>query len=200
MTSTSDSAALDPRHLVDLTGTIATLGDSQRSITCSQTVAKESYPTFARVGARTFEEAASMVKDGHVELFLVPGAYPDIAKFLMDEDLVLEKAFKTKIPALVFGNVANKATAPLDIIYHHPAVGSLLPKVPGYNAKIRFVASRSNEAAYESMMDCGERAGCVSNQIVFDYFNRPSLCTLRTERDMSWHVFARRRVENVDDA
>jgi len=192
MNSTIEYIALDKAD------SIATLGDSQRSITCSQHVAKENYPSFSRVGARTFEEAATMVKDGRAKLFLVPGAYPAIANFLMDEDLVLVKAFKKKIPALVFGNTLNNIMAPLETIYHHPAVTCLLPKVPGYNSGTRFVDSSSNEAAFEAMMKHGERAGCISNRIVFDYYDRPTLLTLRTERDMSWNVFERRNLSKKD--
>lgn len=177
----------------DLQGPIATLGDTQTSITCSQHVAKEKYPSQSRLGASTFEEGADMVKDGRAMLLLVPGAYPAIGNFLMDEDLVLIRAFKKKIPALVFGNTLNDIVAPLETIYHHAAVTSLLPKVPGYSSGTRFVASKSNEEAYEAMVKHGERAGCVSNKIVFDYYGRPTLITLRTERAMSWNVFAARR-------
>ncbi len=180
----------------DLQGPIATLGDTQTSITCSQHVAKVKYPSQSRMGASTFEEAAAMVKDGLAKLLLVPGAYPAIGNFLMDEELVLVKAFKKKIPALAFGNTLNDIMAPLETIYHHAAVTSLLPNVPGYNSGTRFIASKSNEEAYEAMLKHGERAGCVSNKIVFEYYDRPTLLTLRTERDMSWNVFAARRSIN----
>lgn len=176
----------------DLQGPIATLGDAQTSITCSHVVAKTKYPTQSRMGARTFEEAAAMVKDGRAKLLLVPGAYPAIGKFLMDEELLVADTFMMKIPELAFGNTVNDVMAPLETIYHHAAVTSLLPKVPGYNAGTRFVASDSNEEAYEAMVKHGERAGCVSNKAVFDYYGRPTLLTLRTEREMTWAVFVAR--------
>lgn len=172
---------------------IATLGDAATGITCSHYVAKAKYPSKTRASARSFEEAATMVKDGHAQLLLVPGAYPSIGKFLMDEEMVLVKAFKMKIPELVFGNTVNDLTAPLETIYHHEAVKSLLPKVPGYGSGTHFEPSDSNEEAYASMRRHGERAGCVSNKVVFDHYGRPTLLTLRTKRDMSWNVFAAKR-------
>ena len=144
------------------------------------------------MGARTFEEAADMVKDGRAKRLLVPGAYPAIGKFLMDEELLVADTFMMKIPELAFGNTVNDVMAPLETIYHHAAVTSLLPKVPGYNAGTRFVASDSNEEAYEAMVKHGERAGCVSNKVVFDYYGRPILMTLRSEREMTWAVFVAR--------
>lgn len=180
----------------DRADTIATLGDTSTSITCSQHVAKISYPENGRIGADTFEEAADMVKDGRAKLLLVPGAYPDIGQFLMDEDLRLLKAFEKPIPALVYGNTVNDPAAAVETIYHHAAVKSLLTKLP-VQAGTNFIAVKSNEVAYEAMVRHGERAGCVSNKIVFEYYDRPSLMTLRTEREMSWNVFALRSARRV---
>ncbi len=108
----------------------------------------------------------------------------------MDEGLGLVDVFQMPIPELVFGNTLNDVIAPLETVYHHAAVTSLLPHVPGFGTGTRFVPSDSNEVAYEAMVRHGERAGCVSNQTVFEFHNRPSLITLRTAREMSWHVFA----------
>lgn len=107
----------------------------------------------------------------------------------MDEELRLLKAFEKPIPALVYGNIVNDITAAVETIYHHAAVTSLLEQIPTLMGT-RFIPVSSNEVAYDAMVRHGERAGCVSNKIVFDYHNRPSLITLRTEREMSWHVFA----------
>ena len=168
---------------------IATLGDADTGITCSQLVAREKFPNRTRVGASTFEEAACMVKSGTAKFLLVPGAYPEIRKFLMDEGLALLKVFRKPIPELVYGNVVNDVSAPMEVVYHHAAVNSLLPDVPGHGTGTRFVAARSNEEAYSAMLRHGERAGCVSNKAVFEHYGRPALITLRTQRDMSWHVF-----------
>lgn len=171
---------------------LATLGDAATSITCSQFVAKAQFPNVTRIGTDSFEEAAKLLKDGAVSLMLVPGAYPKVAALLMDEDLMLYDVFKTAIPALVYGNTVNDVLAPVETIYHHAAVTSLLSKTPGFNTGALFVPVSSNEVAYEAMITHGERAGCVSNQLVFDHFKRPSLITLRTARDMGWFVFVAR--------
>jgi hypothetical protein len=171
---------------------LATLGDAKTSITCSQFVAKEQFPNAMRIGTDSFEEAAQLLKDGAVSLMLVPGAYPSVAALLMDEDLMLYHVFKTAIPALTYGNLVNDILAPVETVYHHAAVTSLLPNVPGFSCGVKFVPVSSNEVAYEAMVRHGERAGCVSNQLVFDHFKRPSLLTLRTARDMAWLVFVAR--------
>lgn len=172
--------------------TIATLGDVATSITCSQVIAKEAFPNALRIGTDSFESAAQMVKDGKVHLLLVPGAYPKVGPLLMDEDLMLERVFKAKIPELVYGNVLNDIMAPVETVYHHAAVTSLLPKVPCYGCGTQFIPVSSNEVAYQAMTTHGERAGCVTNKVVLDHFRRPSLMTLRTARDMAWLVFVAR--------
>lgn len=169
---------------------IATLGASDPGITCSQITARHKFPNRPRFGTASFEDAVELVKNGTAKFCLIPGAYPEIGKFLMDETLALRKVFKTKIPALVYGNVVNDLTASIETIFYHPAVTSLLHTIPNYDCGVRFVAASSNETAYESMMNYGERAGCVSNAAVFHHFGRPILLTLRIERDMSWHVFS----------
>ncbi len=176
----------------DEVASIATLGDVATSITCSQVIAKEAFPEALRVGTDSFEAAAQMVKDGMARLLLVPGAYPKVGPLLMDEDLMLERVFKAKIPELVYGNVLNDVLAPVEAVYHHAAVTSLLPKVPGYGCGTQFIPVSSNEVAYQAMMTHGERAGCVTNKVVLDYFRKPSLMTLRTARDMAWLVFVAR--------
>ena len=186
---------MDPSYYTENTeevSTIATLGDVATSITCSQVIAKEAFPNALRIGTDSFESAAQMVKDGVVRFVLVPGAYPKVGPLLMDEDLMLERVFKAKIPELAFGNVLNDITAPLEAVYHHAAVTSLLPKVPGYSCGTLFIPVSSNEVAYQAMVTHGERAGCVSNKVVFDHFKRPSLLTLRTARDMAWLMFVAR--------
>lgn len=177
---------------------VATLGDVKTSITCSQLIAKEAFPEAVRFGADSFEAAAQMVKSGRARFLLVPGAYPKVAALLMDEDLALVKTFPAKIPELVFGNVVNDITAPLEAVYHHAAVTSLLSNVPGFSCGTTFVPVSSNEVAYEAMMTHGERSGCVSNKVVFDYFKRPSLLTLRSARNMAWMVFEARSGNTKD--
>ena len=192
---TPRSSLMEPYYYTEIaeeTPSIATLGDTKTSITCSQHVAKARYPNSVRFGSDSFEDAANLIKQGEAMYLLVPGAYPHISRFLMDDDLLLHDTFKMKIPELVYGNVVNDALVALETIYHHAAVTSLLPKVPGYNCGAQFVPVSSNEKAYEAMICHGERAGCVSNQLVFDHYGRPSLITLRTARDMAWLVFSAR--------
>lgn len=168
---------------------VATLGNPRTSVTCSTFVARNFFPGSRIVGAASFEDAATRMRDGEADALLVPAAYPMLRAFLMDDTLELACAVIHPIPALVATAVDN-GTGRYRRLYYHPATESLIGKIACFTYD-EAVPVSSNEVAVEEMLkDVGAYAA-LTNELVTAYHSLPVLQVMRARRGMAWVLFIR---------
>ena len=183
------SPANDNVNAVDVQDmSIATLGANSSSPTCSMAVARTVYSKAKLHGSASFEDAAAQVLSKDADCVLVPGAYPDIRKFFMHEDLIVIDVFHSDIPALVLVKQPEQSTE-VGPLFYHPATLSLLP-----NIQISFrnsIPCSSNEVTVERLRASVEPAAAVTNQLAADAAGLPVCQVLRVAKPMTWTLFAR---------
>lgn len=167
---------------------IATLGKDGLFTTCSADVGRRMFPHCELVLKASFEEAAKAMMAGYAEKLLIPGAYPQIAKFFMSDELVLETTFQMTIPPLGLVTPADLGER-IDLLYYHPATTSLLPKIEYEVVETETVSS--NEVAVERMKEAGGSAAAVTNGLVAAVHQMKFTQILRPAKPMSWSVFRR---------
>ena len=89
--------------------TIGTLGKDTNDVTCSILAAKSLGSTFKLFAFNEFELAAQSLIENNIDAMIIPGAYPNISKFIMDDHFIVMDVFTYIIPSLVFAS--NKSFA-----------------------------------------------------------------------------------------
>lgn len=166
---------------------LGTLGDDPIGLTCSMDVARRWGGAQTIEPFSSFEKASHAVKQGHVDAFLVPGAYPRLNAFIMDSALTASETFVMEIPSLVLCVAANAVVKDVQCIFHHPATTALLPEVEILWKEAVHVSS--NVEACRSLLDIPENSACVTNFLCANHFNLKVIQTLRQSISMPWICF-----------
>lgn len=116
-----------------MNGMIGTLGKDSNDVTCSVLATKSLAGEFTIAGFSEFELAAEALMTDSIDAMIVPGAYPHISKFIMNEQFSVLDVFTYIIPPLVFASRYPIIKREYDIIYNHPATNPLLNDIS--NAK-----------------------------------------------------------------
>lgn len=109
-----------------MNGIIGTLGKDSNDVTCSVLATKSLDGKFAIAGYNEFELAAEALATNKIDAMIVPGAYPRISKFIMNEQFAVMDVFTYVIPPLVFASKYSMTRDEYDILYNHPATNPLL--------------------------------------------------------------------------
>lgn len=112
-------------------GTVGTLGKNSNDVTCSVLATKSLDGDFTISGFDEFELAAEALVAGNIEAMVVPGAYPHISKFIMNEQLAVLDVFTYIIPPLVFASKYLDIKNKYNILYNHPATNPLINNING---------------------------------------------------------------------
>lgn len=169
---------------------LGTLGDQDRAVTCSLDAATRWARSRIIVPYPSFESAAQDVKQGRLSAVLVPAAYPNLHRFIMDANLEADEVFLSRISSLLL--VGREASKPknIEIIFHHPATESLLGEV-----EIPFVTSQhaaSNSQACVDLLAEPAPAAAITNQLCCDAFQLFAYKVLRPGILMPFISFVRR--------
>lgn len=166
---------------------LATLGDDLIGLTCSMDAARRWGVAEKIEPFTSFESASQAVKDGRVDAFLVPRAYPRVNSFIMDAELSATNAFLMEIPPLVVGVAPDICLDNAECIYHHPATTALLSdlKMPWTEA----VHASSNVEACRKLLEDSESSACVTNALCARYFGLEIVQVLREGISMPWICF-----------
>jgi len=111
---------------------VGTLGNDVSDPTCSILAVKSLNEPFTIVPFEEFELIVDPLLAEDVDAMVVPGAYPHIAKFIMNDLLVVSNVFTFVIPSLVFGSKEPAAKMEYETLYNHPATNALTNEI---NAK-----------------------------------------------------------------
>lgn len=173
---------------------IGTLGNKDGFLTCSMDVARKWRRYKSIKPYPEFEEAISDLKQGVISYVLVPGAYPKISNFIMDESIEVSETFTQKIPDLVLVSLTsnNNAASRKDInnLYFHPATTHLTEKVEECFAVHKKVNVSSNiESCLSLMNDSSENNCAITNSICANHYGLYVFSTLREGLEMPWVVF-----------
>lgn len=172
---------------------LGTLGDDAIGLTCSMDVARRWGGAQTIEPFSSFEKASHAVKQGHVDAFLVPGAYPRLNAFIMDSALTTSDTFVMEIPSLVLCIAANAVAKDVQYIFHHPATTALLPEVDILWKEA--VHASSNVEACRCLLDSPENSACVTNSLCANHFNLKIIQTLRQGIFMPWICFKKLSAE-----
>lgn len=166
---------------------LGTLGDDPIGLTCSMDVARRWGYAQTIEPFSSIENASHAVKQGRIDAFLVPGAYPRLNAFIMDSALTASDTFVMEIPSLVLCVAANAAVQDVKYIFHHPATTALLPEVEILWKEA--VHASSNVEACRNLLDSSENSACVTNLLCANHFNMKIIQTLRQGISMPWICF-----------
>lgn len=163
---------------------IGTLGKDAQDVTCSILATKSLGSTFTIVAFGEFEFAAESLLDNNIDAMVVPGAYPKIGKFIMDERLAVKDVFTYVIPELVFASKYTTCRDQYDILYNHPATTPLLPDINharwntqenvSSNTLACLSVLRSEKSACAiTNSACAEKYGLFVHQVIRKGINMP---------------------------
>jgi hypothetical protein len=166
-------------------GPLGTLGDST-GLTCSMDAARRHYGPIQIVPFDRFELAAEATKRSVIESFLVPAAYPNTNRFIMDPELEVAEIFCARIPPLVV--VGHSKLREAVSVFHHPATAPLLTEVGiAYREAIPVTSNiEACKAARESLNSIA-----ITNALCSDHYEMLVLKVLRLGIKMPWIRFAR---------
>ena len=173
---------------------IGTLGNDSNDVTCSVLAAKSLGDSFNIAAFKEFEFAAESLMADKIDAMLVPGAYPSISKFIMNEQLDVMDVFTYTIPPLVFASKNKMIKDKYEILYNHPATNPLLKDV--YNAswiEQRNVSSNTIACleVLESERDCcaitnaacAQKYGLFIHQVIRASINMPFVIFIKNVKD-----------------
>lgn len=174
---------------------IGTLGNNPNDVTCSVLAAKSLGDVFKIAAYDEFEHAAESLIGGNIDAMLVPGAYPNISKFIMNEQFTVMDVFTYVIPPLVFVSKQAKPTSQYDIMYNHPATNALLGDI----CKAKWVKQEnvsSNTVACLKVLEsiqtccaitnaaCAEKYGLLIHQVIRAEINMPFVIFIKKKEDI----------------
>lgn len=170
---------------------IATLGDPPiNHLTSSYYVADKLALADGIVCYASFEESVQAVKLGKAEAAMIAGAYPEIRKIIMDEQLICVEAFVAEIPPLVVCGMQPELPLMVEIVYLHSATHSLLNDMKSKYDKAVETQATSIAAAL-AQEDSDSLAIC--NQLAADYYGLHVHQVLRAGLMMPFSIFKLRQ-------
>lgn len=165
---------------------VATLGTSTE-LTCSEYVAKRAMDVKEIVSCPSFEIATDYVKSGQADIALVPCAYPEIRKIIMDPELIVQNTFIHEIPPLVLAGKLHDIPSSTSAIYHHPATLRLLDEVC-----IPFkqtVPVTSNAESCKRVVNGDQDSLAITNTLCANFFKLTIYKVIRKSLKMPWVCF-----------
>jgi hypothetical protein len=175
-------------HRQYLYSSLGTLCDEPNGLTCSFYVAQKWGQAERIVPYPTFEAAAEDVKRGSISAFLVPGAYPQLGSFIMDNKLVARETFIMQIPALVVAGIPNLPPEKVDVLFHHPATAPLLSEVQINFQRNEFVPSNSKACECLPLQNA-HSCIAITNELCLHYYRLNLYQVLRPSIQMPWICF-----------
>lgn len=187
--------------------TIGTLGNDPNDVTCSILAAKSLTGEFTIAAFSEFEFAAKFLITDNIDAMIVPGAYPNISKFIMNEQLVVTDVFTYTIPPLVFASKNRVTKSEYDILYNHPATNPLLNDIgmakwhEQKNVSSNTVAClRVLESEYAccaiTNAACADKYGLFVHKIIRDGINMPFVIFTKKRRVLN-HESKHRCQQNI---
>ena len=164
--------------------TIGTLGKDTNDVTCSVLAAKSLGNIFTIAAFSKFEFAAESLINNNIDAMVVPGAYPNIASFIMNEHLSVMDVFTYKIPPLVFASKYMTCANEYDILYNHPATNPLLHDICNVKwnkqenvnsntiACLQVLESKHTSCAITNAA-CAEKYGLTIHKVIRASINMP---------------------------
>lgn len=172
---------------------VATLGE-QEELTCSQYVANKKNIGKIIIPCNSFEMAIGYVKEGKADVALVPGAYPEIRRIIMDPDLIAVKSFIFKIPSLVLAGKIKSIPKHIDILFYHPATVRLLDELSvKYSSSIPV---SSNAESCRRVLEKPNTSLAITNELCSEYFNLKIYKVIRKALKMPWICFQKNNSAN----
>lgn len=175
--------------------TIGTLGNNPNDVTCSVLAAKSLGDVFNIATYNEFELAAESLITESIDAMLVPGAYPNISKFIMNEQIAVMDVFTYAIPPLVFASKQAVPNSQYDILYNHPATNPLLGDI----CKAKWTKQEnvsSNTVACLKVLEskqtccaitnaaCAEKYGLLIHQVIRAEINMPFVIFIKKKEDI----------------
>lgn len=170
---------------------IGTLGKDAQDVTCSILAAKSLGDTVTIVAFKEFEMAADSLIDNNIDAMVVPGAYPKIGMFIMNERLVVKDVFTFIIPELVFASKFEICKNHYDILYNHPATNPLLSDIHHTKWNSQENVS-SNTVACFNVMESEKCACAITNSACAEKYGLYIHQIIRKGINMPFVIFARR--------
>lgn len=164
--------------------TIGTLGKDTNDVTCSILAAKSLGSTFKLFAFNEFELAAQSLIENNIDAMIIPGAYPNISKFIMDDHFIVMDVFTYIIPSLVFASKDDVYKSKYDILYNHPATNPLLNDINNVIwdkqenvssntvACLKVLESENTSCAITNAV-CAQKYGLSVNKIIRKGINMP---------------------------
>jgi len=174
--------------------TVGTLGNDANDVTCSMLAVKSLSELLTIVPFREFEFAADSLMADNIDAMVVPGAYPYIAKFIMNEQFVVTDVYTFVIPSLVFVSKHMVVTSKYDILYNHPATNALISDICGVRWNSQKNVSSNTVACLEVLENehtccaitnaaCAEKYGLFIHQVLRDGINMPFVIFTKKQKE-----------------
>lgn len=163
---------------------IGTLGNDSNDVTCSILAAKSLGNKFRISAFSEFELAAESLIANDIDAMLVPGAYPTISNFIMNEQFKVMDVFTYTIPPLVFASKCMEIKTEYDILYNHPATNTLIKDINSTSWNEQQNVS-SNTVACQKVLEspniccaitnaaCANKYGLLIHQVIRPGINMP---------------------------
>jgi hypothetical protein len=168
---------------------LGTLGDEGQAITCSLDTATRWARSRTIVPYPSFETAAQDVRQGLLSVVLVPAAYPELHRLIMDASLRAEEVFLSKLPPLIVAGRDARPPAKAAVLFHHPATQVLLREVEINFERSQF--SSSNAQACVDVLSSEAPAIAITNQLCADFHRLSRYRVLRKSIIMPFICFTR---------
>lgn len=172
---------------------IGTLGKDAQDVTCSILATKSLGSTFTIAAFGEFEFAAESLLNNNIDAMVVPGAYPKIGKFIMDERLVVKDVFTYVIPELVFVSKFAICKEQYVILYNHPATSPLLSDIHHTRWNTQENVS-SNTVACINVLRSEKSACAVTNSACAEKYGLFVHQVLRKGINMPFVIFSKKEV------
>lgn len=171
---------------------IGTLGNNPNDVTCSVLAVKSLEGNFSIAAFSEFEYAAESLMCNKIDAMVVPGAYPHISKFIMNDQFVVTDVFTYIIPPLVFASKCEMFNHKYNVLYNHPATNPLIGEictVKWYEqenvssntiACLKVLESEEDCCAITNAV-CAEKYGLIVHQIIRAAINMPFVIFKKAE-------------------
>lgn len=171
--------------------TIGTLGKDSNDVTCSILATKSLGDTFKIIGFNEFELAAKSLSKNGIDAMIVPGAYPRIAKFIMNEQFSVIDVFTYTIPPLVFASQNTVCKSTYEILYNHPATNPLLNDIDNVKWNEQKNVS-SNTIACLKVLESGHISCAITNAACAEKYGLSVHKVIRADINMPFIIFTKR--------
>ena len=179
---------------MEMNGIIGTLGNNRDDVTCSILATKSLAGEFTVEAFSEFEFAADALRMGTIDAMVVPGAYPNISKFIMNKQFRVVEVFTYVIPAIVFASKSVLTDNIYDVLYNHAATNSLLDDIDSAKwhkqknvssntvACLEVLGSESTCCAITNAA-CANKYGLLIHQVIRASINMPFVIFEKNEME-----------------